>query len=1442
MSVAGLPRAFEKGCGMESVQLGRSPIAVAVIALFIGLLGALSLSRLPLQLFPDINRPEISIQCTWRTASPEEVESELLEPLENVLQGMPGVEEIEGNANSGAAQINLRFALGTDMKNALVEVIGRLNRLRPLPRDADRPVVTLGGGDGNANETLSWFFVQQLPGTPGTIDSQRRFIEDTLRARLEAVPGVAAVNVNAGPPDDVRITVDLSRAAALGIAVPDIATQAAAASNVSGGQLDVGRRQYTLRFTGLFRPDRLGDLVLAWRDGRPVRLADLATIDVAPPTRQQFGYQNGNPAIGIQVFRAPGANVLGTLEAVKAAVVELREGPLKVHGLGIEQSFDASLFIHRAVNLLSENLLVGTLLALIVVWWFMREARVTMLIALTIPVCLCTTFVVLDLFGRSLNVISLAGLAFAVGMVVEGAIVVSGNIVRLRESGLPLQEAAREGARQVAGALVASTATTIAVFVPVLFLKDVEGQLFGDLALTISIAVAISIVVALTLLPVALTFVLDRPLRPSGYGYGWPRLAEWVLRVTNSRLKQLSWIGGLLLLPLVLAWSLLPPLDYLPPVKRAAIDAFFNFPPGMSSEAVNRELIPTILERMRPYMEGRLEPKLKNWYILTWPGGGTIGARVQDETRIGELERIVREKIIVGLPDTRAFAAEGDLFGGIGGSARSVGIHLQSEDTAALNRVALEGRALLERVFPNSAVQSFPNPEDVALELHAVPDDRRIAEVGWDRATLGTVIRTVGEGAWLGEYFDGKSRLPIVLRSSEGATPEDLGNAPLRTPSGLVVRLGDLVQLSTVLGPPAIRRLNHRRTVTLTVDPPASLSLEQVLSTINREVLPKLRAGLPVDGAIRMAGSADSLSKTLHTMTRVFGVALFVLLLLMTALFRSLRDSLIVLLTVPLALVGGVVGLRVLDVVSFQALDLLSMIGFVMMIGVIINHAILLVAAVRSVESTGVALEEAIRTGLNQRLRAILASTLTGALGALPMAVNPGPGSVIYRGLAAVNIGGVVVSLVFSLVLIPALMRLLHKRPSHATTAPGVFGQDSSATPVSLEAGSFAGVSTATAFVATTPAANVPAAMARVAAIPPRAVSILLASLLCVVAARAGRAADQSVGSPVPVQVGTVTTRSMSANSWIPGSIVSRSDARIASAIAGRVVWVADVGQRVKQGELTAKLDDTPAQIRAQDLRAQVARAKAQLVVTSNQLERFNQLAATKVVSVSQLDDARGQSDMAHEDVLRAEAQLRQADYEINESHIRAPFPGIVTERFIQKGEYVQLGAATVRLVNTTDIEARATAALGLAANIRLGQTVSIRDHGRERPGHIRAIVPVGDDRSRQFEVRVVFDESDWLVGTSVEVSLPSTAERTAITIPRDALVIRQNHSYVLRVSHANTVEELDVTPGIALADVVEVSGPVSLGDQLVTRGAERLSAGQAVKVIAHEPQVRHPG
>lgn len=455
----------------------KNPIAVGMVVVLVAVFGLLSLRELPLQLFPDIQRPQIAIQTNWRAASPEEVESELLEPQEQVLQGLPGVEELDGTAGSGGSFINLTFAIGTDMKNALVEVLGRLNRVRALPRDADRPVVQIGGG-GNANESLTWFFVQLLPGTTGPVDNYRQFIENTVKPRIEAVPGVAEVVVNAGPPDEVRITVDLAKAASMGISITDISSRATSSGDISGGRIEVGRQQYTLRFTGKYQPEQLGDLVLAWREGKPVYLSDVAKVEVRPPERQFFSYQNGNPAIGLDVHKASGANVLATLGEVKRVVGELRDGPLKVKGLGIEQSYDSSLFIKRAVSLLSENLIVGALLALLCVWWFMRDWRATILIASAIPICLLATFTALHLTGHSLNVISLAGLAFAVGMVVEGAIVVSGNILRLKESGMTPHEAAYKGTHQVVGALVASTITTIAVFLPVVFLRDVEGQIF----------------------------------------------------------------------------------------------------------------------------------------------------------------------------------------------------------------------------------------------------------------------------------------------------------------------------------------------------------------------------------------------------------------------------------------------------------------------------------------------------------------------------------------------------------------------------------------------------------------------------------------------------------------------------------------------------------------------------------------------------------------------------------------------------------------------------------------------------------------------------------------------------------------------------------------------------------------------------------------------------
>ncbi|MFT5140581.1 MAG: multidrug efflux pump subunit AcrB, partial [Rhodothermales bacterium] len=394
-----------------------NPAGVAVAVAIIALFGLFSLKGLPVQLFPEIDLPQISVNANWRAASPQEIESEILEPMEEVLQGLPGMDTMSSNAFNGGAFINMQFTIGTDMQATLMDVIGRLNRLPPMPADSNPPVVQLGGGGGGgggANQALSWFFVQLLPGTEGTIDSYGPYITDTVKPRLESIEGVAGVTVMAGAAEELQITIDPYRAAEYGVELGTVAAKTGRSSDVSGGFVDVGRRQYTMRFEGRYDPEQFKNLILEWRDGRPIRLGDVAEVEVARGKKNGIVIQNGNPAMALRVDRANGANVLGTLTLVKEAVAELRDGPLASAGLGIEQSFDASVFINRAVTMVSSNILLGVLLAVGVLWWFLRDMRATLLIATAIPISLLSTFVVLELTGRSLNVISLAGLAFAV--------------------------------------------------------------------------------------------------------------------------------------------------------------------------------------------------------------------------------------------------------------------------------------------------------------------------------------------------------------------------------------------------------------------------------------------------------------------------------------------------------------------------------------------------------------------------------------------------------------------------------------------------------------------------------------------------------------------------------------------------------------------------------------------------------------------------------------------------------------------------------------------------------------------------------------------------------------------------------------------------------------------------------------------------------------------
>lgn len=1000
-------------------------LVVMIAVLAIVFLGLYSLLELPIQLFPDVENPRIEITTTWRAATSREMEAQIVEPLERVLRGIPGMKSQRAMANGGYSQITLEFGLETDMQQTLLEVISRMNRLPPLPRDANRPVISSGGGSDAP--ALTFFFLQVLPGNEHAIGDYEVFFEDVIRPRLEVIPGVARVTLGsggAGAAEEFQIRFDPYKAAEYGIELTSLSRKIGSVmEDTSAGFVDVGRRQYALRFAGRYDPGNLGELVLEWREGKPVLLKDIAEISVQRGDRWGLTVQNGNPAMSIKIDRETGANVLRTLELVKAEVEKLNQGVLTKEQLIMRQSFDASVFIYRAIQLVSSNLVLGATLAIGMLWLFLRNMRATLLIALAIPISLLAAFIVLKLGGRSLNVLSLAGLAFGVGMVLDAAIVVLENIVRLRAVGEDRDTAAYKGTAQVWGALAASTATTVAIFTPVIYQRDVEGQLFADLALTIAIAVVVSLLVAVTVLPaVSLRYLHASQLEDRLSGL-WTSITSRVMKLTDTGFRRLGTIVVLMTVPVMLTWWLLPTMDYLPPVKRDAVDVFFRFPPGANVKLVDEEIVQPIVSRMAPYMSGEKEPALRNYYVITWPGGGTMGVRAKDQGRVKDLEKLVNSEILTGLPDTRAFAQQGSLFERFG-SSRSIQVHLQSADEDLLRKVARKGMGLIKELIPQATVRPRPGLELSQPELELTANDRNLADVGWSRTEIGPLVRSMGDGSYMGEYFDGNKRMNVIFRAQPWDTPEQLAAMPLATPSGEVVLLGDLIDVTRTAGPGQIIRVDRRRTITLRVNPPENMSLQEAVDTIRDHAEPKLRELLPADGAIKYGGGADNLKNAIANMSENFILAIGLLFLIMAALFHSARDSLLVILSVPLATVGGVVSLTILNQIVFQPMDLLTMIGFIILMGLVVNNAILLVYETRRCQKDGNTRNAAVKHALRQRLRPIFMSTLTTIAGMLPLLLIPGEGSVIYRGLAAVIVGGMLVSAVFTIILLPALLRV----------------------------------------------------------------------------------------------------------------------------------------------------------------------------------------------------------------------------------------------------------------------------------------------------------------------------------------------------------------------------------------------------------------------------------
>ncbi|MEX2647769.1 MAG: efflux RND transporter permease subunit [Alphaproteobacteria bacterium] len=1051
---------------MDLIRLSIArPVAVFAIVLLVMLFGLIALARIPIQLAPDVRQPIIAIDTDWPGAAPAEVEREILIRQEDALRGLEGVTKISSQARLGSASITLEFDLERNMDRSLLLTANRLDRVSGLPDEADEPTLSTAGNEDNP---VAWLRLMRAPGNTRDIDSYGDFVDDVVKDRLERVPGVARVNVYGGRGREVRVVVDPYRMASYGLTIAEVAQSLRSAdASVTAGWVDEGKRRYVVRTEGDFDDaDDIANVVLrAMQDPSTQRVARVLVSDIGAVVHDyteldSIALAQGEPALSVNVVRETGANVLTVMAGVRDAVDELNADALPRAGLHMVLTYDETDYIQSAIDLVENNIWVGGALATAVLMLFLRSLGATAVVALTMPISVIGSFVAMAALGRSINVISLAGLAFAVGMAVDASIVVLESIFRQRERGRSPADAAFLGTRLVWGAVLGSGLTTVAAFAPILLMTDEVGQLFRDIAVAITVATLLSLLVAATVIPALAKQLLrgaaaGRPPRlppldgaAAGFSAGVMALTRLAIR---SRSFAILMVAALCGVTGVGTWLYLPPLEYLPEGNRNLVSGSIQTPPGYNLETAAAIGL-TIQEATRPYWvtEPAREPDpdgpplIRHFFIYSRPDRSWVGLVAADPERAGELVPLLTEAVR-GEPGTFSFVGQASLFGrGVGG-ARSIDLDIFGGEYEELLGVAKRAAFLIEQVLPQAeGNQMRPNPglELGAPEVRVEPDPLRLADAGVTAVELGSSLDAFTSGLRVKEIEFQGDRIDLMLGGPEWKArhTQEIGGLPVVTPGGQVLPVGALADVVLTAGPQVIRREERQRTVTLQIRPAAELPLETAIERIKQGVVAPLEAeGVPPGVHFRLAGTADKLSRTWTEMQVNMVIAVAVVFLVMVILFESFLYPLIIMLSVPLATAGGVAGLAVLNLFSYQALDMLTLLGFVILIGTVANNALLIVhQTLIHIREDGMEPEAAILEATSNRLRPIFMSTLTSVFGMLPLVLFAGAGSELYRGLGSVVVGGLSLSAVLTLGVIPPLLALfLPARRAFVAVAPG---------------------------------------------------------------------------------------------------------------------------------------------------------------------------------------------------------------------------------------------------------------------------------------------------------------------------------------------------------------------------------------------------------------------
>ncbi|RIK74791.1 AcrB/AcrD/AcrF family protein [candidate division KSB1 bacterium] len=999
------------------------PIATTMVFLIIIVLGMMGLRYLPVDLLPPVEFPMLTIRTNYANVGPEEIETIITDRIENAIASVPNIEEVRSESEEGRSQVSLQFSPGTNVDEAANDVRAALDRIRDsLPQEAETPRVWKFDPDN-----FPVVIVGVRSETRGMAELTR-ILERELSQRFEQVSGVGAVDVWGGIYREIQVQLKRDRLASSQLSATDV-QQALQRENITlpGGDMREGFNDMYVRTRGEYQTlDEIAATIITVVDGRPIRVRDVAEVVDGYADINRIDQIDGRPVVRLGIRKQSGANTVAVAEEIRGIMAKINQ---ERDDLELMLIIDQSEFIQNSIDNVKQSAVWGGLLAIFILYIFLRNGSSTFIIALAIPISMIATFGLLFFNGLTLNQMSFGGLALGIGLIVDNAIVVLENMVRLRENRHSLEESALTGAKQVTGAIVASTLTTCVIFLPVVFMQTVSGMLFKELALVVVFSLLCSLLVAITLVPmVSSRFLTIREGEKATDDEG-SRLGRFFLRLETGysrwleaamRRKRLVFaVTAALLLITILLWPLLP-LELAPQTDADEIGVELQLAQGMNIAVANEYLkeLERIVREVMPmdqvrYMTTELRPGDAEVEISLL----NANERTMDSFVLADH---LRENIAGKIPgsDIRVSAQSGlwmlrRLFGS--GGAEAVQVELRGYDLALADRLALDIERIMARVREIEDVRI--SRREGRPEQNLIVDREKIADLGLSVNQIAQVIQTNVGGSQAGVFREGGEEYPITVRlqAQDRLSTLDLNNISVQTGAGQILPVSAVVRTERRRGPTSIERVDGQRVTYITANLQSGAALGDVVEKLQGE----LRGfSLPEGYSLVFSGEYEEQQKAQGDFILSVLMALVLIYMVMAAQFERFLDPLIVMVSVPLAFIGVVPTL----LLTGTSLNVQSLMGIIMLIGIVVNNAIVLVDYINLMRREhNLSVTEAVLQSGRLRLRPILMTSCTTVLGMLPLAFGAGPGGEIQASLARAVIGGLTVSTLITLILIPVV-------------------------------------------------------------------------------------------------------------------------------------------------------------------------------------------------------------------------------------------------------------------------------------------------------------------------------------------------------------------------------------------------------------------------------------